>query len=119
MQLCHFTDEQWNNLKAILIDHRDGFTDDQRKKVFHLLSENWLNDKQFRIFVDMPDTSTQKLILLHAGGGTGKTFVTCKVFDELASRNKFVIPHVQLGLVHRTYHKAKLSTVFSEHGHQV
>jgi hypothetical protein len=29
MQLCDFTDEQWNNLKAILIDHRDGFTDDQ------------------------------------------------------------------------------------------
>ncbi len=29
MQLCHFTDEQWNNLKAILIDHKDGFTDDQ------------------------------------------------------------------------------------------
>jgi hypothetical protein len=29
MQLYHFTDEQWNNLKAILIDHRDGFTDDQ------------------------------------------------------------------------------------------
>ncbi len=29
MQLCHFTEEQWNNLKAILIDHRDGFTDDQ------------------------------------------------------------------------------------------
>jgi hypothetical protein len=29
MQLCHFTDEQWNNLKALLIDHRDGFTDDQ------------------------------------------------------------------------------------------
>jgi hypothetical protein len=28
MQFCHFTDEQWNNLKAILIDHKDGFTDD-------------------------------------------------------------------------------------------
>jgi hypothetical protein len=38
MQLCHFTDEQWNNLKAILIDHRDRFTDDQWKTVFHLLS---------------------------------------------------------------------------------
>jgi hypothetical protein len=39
MQLCHFTDKQWNNLKSILIDHRDGgFTDDQWKTVFHLLS---------------------------------------------------------------------------------
>jgi hypothetical protein len=33
-QLCHFTDEQLNDLKAILIDHRDGFTDDQWKTVF-------------------------------------------------------------------------------------
>jgi hypothetical protein len=78
--LCHFTDEQWNNFKAILIDHGDGFADDQWKTVFHLISENRLNNKQFRIFVDMLDTSTQRLILLHAGGGTGKTFVTCKIF---------------------------------------
>ena len=42
MQFCHFTDEQWNNLKAILIDHKD-----------ELLSENRLNDKQFGICVDM------------------------------------------------------------------
>ncbi len=34
MKLCHFTDEQWNDLKAILIDHRDRFTDDQWKMVF-------------------------------------------------------------------------------------
>ncbi len=55
MQFCHFTDEQWNTLKAILIDHRDGFTNDQWKTVFHLLSENRLNDKQFGFFVDMID----------------------------------------------------------------
>jgi hypothetical protein len=36
--------------------------------------------------VDMLDTSTQKLVLLHAGGGTGPTFVTCKIFKELARR---------------------------------
>jgi hypothetical protein len=36
----------------------------------------------------MLDTSTQKLVLLHAGGGTGKTFVTCKIFEELAGRNE-------------------------------
>jgi hypothetical protein len=88
MQMCRFTDEQWNNLKVILIDHRDRFTDDQWKTVFHLLSENRLNDEQFRIFVDMLDTSTQKLVLLHAGGGKGKTFVTCKIFEELALCNE-------------------------------
>jgi hypothetical protein len=87
IQLCHFTDEQLNNLKAILIDHRDGFTDDQ-EKVFHLLSVNRLNGKQFGNFVDMLDTSTQKLVLLHAGGGTGKTFVTCKIFGEFALHNQ-------------------------------
>ncbi len=71
-----------------MIDHRDGFTDDQWKTVFHLLSENRLNDKQFGIFVDMLDTSTQKLVLLHAGRGTGKTFITCKIFEELALHNE-------------------------------
>jgi hypothetical protein len=45
MQLYHFTDEQWNNLKAILIDNKDGFADDQWKTVSHLLSENRLNDE--------------------------------------------------------------------------
>jgi hypothetical protein len=88
MQLYHFTDEQWNNLKAISMYNRDRFTNDQWKTVFHLLSENRLNDKQFRFFVDMLDTSTQKLVLLHAGGGTGKTFVTCKIFEEMARRNE-------------------------------
>jgi hypothetical protein len=70
MQLYHLTDEQWNNLKATLKDNRDGFTDDQWKMVNYLLSENRLNDEQFRFFVDMLDTSTQKLVFLHAGGGT-------------------------------------------------
>ncbi len=88
MQLCHFSDEQWNSVKAILIDHRDGFIDGQWKTVFHLLSDNRLNNEQFRIFVDMLDTSNQKLVLLHAGGGKGKTFVTCVNFEELARRNE-------------------------------
>ncbi len=86
--MYHFTDEQWNNLKAVLIDNRDQFTDDQWKMVFYLLNENRLNNKQLRNFVDMLDTSTQKLVLLHAGGGTGKTFVTYKIFEELARQNK-------------------------------
>jgi hypothetical protein len=47
-----------------------------------------LNDEQFGIFVDMLDTSSQKLVLLHAGGGTGKTFVTCKIFEEMARKNE-------------------------------
>jgi hypothetical protein len=88
MQLCHFTDEQWNNLKAILIDHRDVFTDDQWKMVFHSFSENRLNNELFQFFVDMLYTSTQKSVLLHAGGGTGKTFVTCKIFEEMALQNE-------------------------------
>jgi hypothetical protein len=33
----------------------------------------------------MLNTSKQKLMLMHAGGGTGKTFVTCKNFQELVS----------------------------------
>ncbi len=56
--------------------------------VNHLLSENWLNDEQFGFLVDMLDTSTQKLVLFHAGRGTGKTFVTCKLFEELARQNE-------------------------------
>ncbi len=88
LKLFHFIDEHWNNLKAILIDNKDGFADDQWKTVNHLLSENRLNDEQFGTFINMLDTSTQKLILLHAGGGTGKTFVTCKIFEELARRNE-------------------------------
>ncbi len=36
----------------------------------------------------MLDTSRQKLVLLHAGEGTGKTFVTCKFFEESALRNE-------------------------------
>jgi hypothetical protein len=47
-----------------------------------------MNDEQFGIFVDMLDNSTQKLVLLHAGGGTGKTFVTCKILEELAMQNE-------------------------------
>ncbi len=86
--MYHFTDDQWNNLKAILTDNKDGSTDDQWKMVNHFLSQNWLNDEQFRFFVDMLDTSTQKLVLLHEGGGTGKTFVTCKIFEDLARQNE-------------------------------
>ncbi len=88
MQLYHFTDEQWNNLKALLTDNKDGFTDAQWKMVNHLLCQNRLNDERFGILVDMLDTSTQKLVFLHAGGGTGKTFVTCKIFEELARQNE-------------------------------
>ena len=119
MQLYHFTDEQWNNLKAILIDHRDGFTNDQWKTVFHLLSENRLNDEQFQIFVDMLDTSTQKLVLLHAGGGIGNLLLHVKSLKSWPGKMKFVIVRVQPGLVLCTYHRAKLSIVFSRHGHKV
>jgi hypothetical protein len=43
---------------------------------------------KFSIFTKMLDTSKQKLVFMHAGGGTGKTFVTCKNFQELASRGE-------------------------------
>jgi hypothetical protein len=36
----------------------------------------------------MVDTSQQKLVLLHAGGGTENTFVTCKIFEELFMRGE-------------------------------
>jgi hypothetical protein len=38
---CHY------NLKAILTDNKDGFTDDEWKMVNHWLSQNRLNDEQF------------------------------------------------------------------------
>ena len=79
----------------------------------------WLNDEQFRIFVDMLDTSTQKLVLLHAGGGTGKTFLHVKSSKSWPGKMKFVVACVQLGLALCNYHRAKLSIVFSRHGHQV
>ncbi len=100
-------------------DNRDGFTDDQWKMVNNLLSENRLNDEQFGFFVNMIDTSTQKSVLLHAGGGTGKTFVTCKTFKSWLEGMKFVIARVQLGWVLHTYCMVKLFIVFSRHGHLV
>ncbi len=119
MELYHFTDEQWNILKAILKDNKDGVTDDQWKMVNNLLSENRLNDEQFEIFVDMLDTSTQKLVLLHAGGGTGKTFLHVKSLKSWLEVMKFVVARVQLGWVLRTYHKVELSIVFLRHGHLI
>jgi hypothetical protein len=119
MQLCHFTDEQWNNFKAILMDHRDGFTDDQWKMLFHLISGNRLNNKQFGICVDILDTSTQKLVLLHAGKEQEKPLSHVKSLKSWPGVMKFVVARVQPGLVHCTYHKAKLSLVFSGHGYQV
>ena len=68
--------------------HINSFTDDQWSQVQYLLSHDQLNNSQFSIFTDMIDTSQQKLVLLHAGGGTGKTFVTCKIFDELFMRGE-------------------------------
>jgi hypothetical protein len=119
MQLCHFTDERWNNMKAILIYHKDGFTDDQWKTVFDLPSQNRLNDKQFgilwicltlqhRSWCYCMQVEEQEKLLLHV-----------KSLKSWPGKMKFVIARVQPGLVHCTYHKAKLSIVFSGHGHQV
>ncbi len=64
------------------------FTNCQWDQLSHSLQQDRLNDGQFSLFTKMLDTSKQKLVLMHACGGTGKTFVTCKVFQELASRGE-------------------------------
>ena len=81
-------DIQWTDFKPILNAHINFFIDDQWSQVQYLLSRDRLNDSQFSIFTDMIDTSQQKSVLLHAGGGIGKTFVTCKIFDELFMRGE-------------------------------
>ncbi len=45
-----------------------------------------MNNEQFGFFFDM--LSKQKLVLLHAGGGTENTFVTYKIFEELTRQNE-------------------------------
>jgi hypothetical protein len=146
MQLYNFTDEQWNNLKAILTDNKDGFTDDQWKMVNQLLSQNRLNDEQFGIFVDMLDTSTQNFHLLNENRLNDdqfrilwicltlqhKSWYYCMQVEEQEKlllhvkslkswpgKMKFVVARVQPGLALCTYHRAELSMVFSRHGHQV
>jgi len=88
LKTYRLNDIQWTEFKSILNAHINSFTDDQWSQVQYLLSHDRLNDGQFSIFTDMIDTSQQKLVLLHAGGGTGKTFVTCKIFDELFMRGE-------------------------------
>ncbi len=61
------------------------FTDCQWDQLSRLLQQDWLNDGQFSVFTKMLDKSKQKLVFMHVGGGTGKIFVTCKIFQELAS----------------------------------
>ncbi len=72
LKTYRLNDAQWNELKSTMNSHTDSFTDNQWIQVQNLLSHNRLNDGQFNIFTDMVDTSRQKLVLLHAGGGTGK-----------------------------------------------
>ncbi len=119
MQLCHFKDEQWNNLKAILIDHKDEFTDVQWKKVFHLLSKNRLNDKQFGTLGICLTLQHRNRYYCMQVEEQEKLLSHVKSLRSWPGEMKFVIARVQLGLVHCTYHKAKLSIVFSGHGHQV
>jgi hypothetical protein len=82
MQMHCLTDAQWTIFKTILNCHRDGFTNCQSSKLSDLLSEIRLNDGQFSIFTNMLNTSKQKTVLLRAGGGTGKTFISRKFFEE-------------------------------------
>jgi hypothetical protein len=119
MQLYHFTDEQWNNLKAILIYNKDGFTDNQWKTVFHLLNENRLNDKQFRIFVDILTLQQRSWYYCMQVEEQEKLLLHVKSLKSWPGKMKFVVAHGQPGLALHTYHKAKLSIAFSGHGHQV
>jgi hypothetical protein len=81
-------DAQWNGFKSTMNSYINSFTDNQWIQVEHILSHDRLNGGQFNIFTNMIDTSRQKLVLLHAGGGTGKTFVTCKIFEKLFMRGE-------------------------------
>ncbi len=83
-----FTNEQGPKLKTVLDCCRLRFTNCQWDQLSHLLQQDQLNGGQFSIFAKMLDTSKQKLVFMHAGGGTGKTFVTCKNFQELAYQDK-------------------------------
>ncbi len=84
----HFTDEQWSKLKTKLGCCRLRFTNCQWDQLSHLLLQDQLNNGQFSLFTKMLNTSKQKLVFMHAGGGTGKTFVTCKILQALASRGE-------------------------------
>jgi hypothetical protein len=48
-----------------------------------------------------------------------KLLLHVKSLKSWPGKMKFVVAHVQLGLVLCTYHRAKPSIVFSRHGHQV
>ncbi len=48
-----------------------------------------------------------------------KLLLHVKSLKSWLSKMKFVIARVQPGLALHTYHKAKVSIVFSRHGHQV
>ena len=67
----HLNDAQWTEFKSILNSNTNSFTDNQWSQVQNLLCHNRLNDGQINIFTDMINTSQQKLVLLHAGGGMG------------------------------------------------
>ena len=58
----------------------------------------------------MLETSKQHLVFIHAGGGTGKTYVTSKIIQKLASRGEIChcICPTSVGASHlrqeRTFH---------------
>ncbi len=102
-----------------MTDNKDGFTDGQWKMVNQLLSQNRMNDEQFGIFVDMLDTSTQKLYSCMQVEEQEKHLLHVKSLKSWPGKMKFVVASVQPGWVLCTYHKVKLSIVFSRHGHHL
>jgi hypothetical protein len=67
----------------------------------------------------MLDTSEQQLVFIHAGGGTGKTYVTSKIFEKLLLGVKSAVALVQPVLVPVICHKDVHFTVCSRLGCQV
>ena len=119
LKTYRLNDIKWTEFESILNAHNFFFTDDQWSQVQYLLSHDRLKNSQFSIFTDMIDTSQQKLVLLHAGGGTGNSFVTVKSLKNYSCVVKFVVALVQQELVHLIYHKDVHFTVCSKCGHQI
>ncbi len=119
LKTYHLNDAQWNGFKSTMNSYTISFTDNQWIQVQNFLSHDRLNDGQFNIFTDLIDTSRQKLVLLHAGGGTGKHLLHAKFLKNYSCVVKFVAVLVQQESVHLIYHKDVHFRASSRHGHQI
>jgi hypothetical protein len=67
----------------------------------------------------MINTSQQKLVLLHAGGGMGKTFVTCKIVGGLFMHGEVCCCTCPTGVDASHLPQGHIFTVSSRHGHHI